>query len=70
MILQDLKSSRQYHFELKDRLMRNVQCDGWKEIPLTSQQQLSKTDDDESWTVTDLPVVAPLPGLQIFSLKI
>ena len=51
MILQNPKTGHQYVFELKDRLIRDEEFDGWKEIPL-------KRDNIWVWSGAD----ACLPG--------
>lgn len=33
MYIQDNKTKKDYAFELKDRLIRDDEYDGWKEIP-------------------------------------
>jgi len=51
VILQNPKTGHQYVFELKDRLIRDEEFDGWKEIPL-------KRDNIWVWSGAD----ACLPG--------
>lgn len=46
MILQNPKTGHQYVFELKDRLIRDEEFDGWKEIPL-------KRDNLWVWSAAD-----------------
>jgi hypothetical protein len=49
MVLQDPKSGRDFTFELKDRLIRDAELDGWKEIPVTPV-----TDVEENGETTEV----------------
>lgn len=47
MVLQDPRSGREYVFELKDRIIRDGDLDGWKEIPVKpSRAADSETDEN------------------------
>jgi len=46
VVLQNPKTGYQFVFELKDRLIRDEECDGWKEIPL-------KRDNLWVWSAAD-----------------
>lgn len=66
MVLQNIKNSMQYTFELKDKLIRNREFDGWKEISLTSKQQLKENDESNEIAIQDLPAIIPLPGWLVY----
>lgn len=56
MYLQDIKTKKEYSFELKDRLIRDAENDGWKEIPAKADEnEQIQTEDDESAVVKTLP---------------
>lgn len=59
MMLQDPKTGRQYTFELKDRLIRDNEYDGWKEIPVKHDSEAQK---DPSVSDKDAQSAKSLPG--------
>jgi hypothetical protein len=68
MVLQDPKSGREYTFELKDRLIRDEELDGWKEIPIKPVTDVEEntenneaTDEDEN-SASKSTTKTPLPG--------
>ena len=54
MYIQDNKTKKEYAFELKDRLIRDDEYDGWKEIPA----KVEESDESEDGIVGD----KTLPG--------
>ena len=65
MALQDPRTGRQYTFELKDRIIRDEELDGWKEIPCKTD--VNGTAEDQDYSIAE---VKPLPGkpLQVESV--
>jgi hypothetical protein len=71
MVIQDPNSGREYSFELKDRLIRDAELDGWKEIPAKpvrnvddqteSGESTEVAEGDES-SVSKATASKPLPG--------
>ena len=64
VVIQDPKSGQQYVFELKDRLIRDSECDGWIEIPVKPEND-GHADEDSQNTSGTAPQVAlhKLPGM-------
>ena len=63
MVLQDPKTGSQYSFELKDRIIRDDDHDGWIEIPVKpsvdeDDQEGKKTNENNSSSSS----AKPLPG--------
>ena len=58
MIVEDLLTGNVYSFVLQDELIRNSECDGWKEIPVRVEDESTETagsveltkDDDQKQT--------------------
>ena len=50
MIVENLLTDNVYTFELQEELVRNSECDGWKEIPVKVDALTKLTGSDEQIT--------------------
>lgn len=67
MILQNPVSGCQYTFELNDRLIRDDEFDGWREIAIKLEGDLtgsSAGDVEQHDTISNLPKES-LPGMYV-----
>jgi hypothetical protein len=71
MVLQDPKSGQQYSFELKDRIIRADDIDGWREIPVKSELDVQPMNDenemveDENKETESSTLAKSLPGISV-----
>jgi len=61
-MLQDPKSGQQYKFELKDRLIRDGEFDGWVEISVKPESDEDNQNTDKNGDTTSQTAVNKLPG--------
>ena len=64
VVIQDPKSGKQYVFELKDRLIRDSESDGWIEIPVKPEND--GYADESSQNISDTEsqgALQKLPGM-------
>lgn len=47
MYLEDIKTGKEYVFELKDRLIRDNETDGWKEVPVKVENRQNNEEINE-----------------------
>ena len=63
IVLENPKTGQVYEFELKDRVIRDDELDGWKEIPVKPTTDPNVEGSDDSNAKNDSDVEAkPLPG--------
>lgn len=62
MVLQNPKTSQQYTFEVKDRLIRDDETDSWKEVPVKPDADSNGNEADIAADDAGTPVTQPLPG--------
>lgn len=62
MVLQNPKTSQQYAFEIKDRLIRDNETDGWKEVPVKPDTASHRNEADLTSDNASTPETPALPG--------
>jgi hypothetical protein len=71
VILQDPVTNIQYHFEVNDRLIRNSEYDGWKEVPVKPNVYPTEADSEtQDNGNNELSGPVPLPGKYCWCINI